>query len=224
MKIIVSPAKKMKPDEYIDAKMTVPVFADRAAEIINHMKSLSYEELKSIWKCNDAIAHDAYDMIINADFNNVMPAIYAYDGIAYKYMAPSVFEYKEYGVVRYRLEMQAKISLFDCKNLYDYWSDAIYKELTFNDDIIINLASKEYSKCVENCLEDDKTFITCIFGELCDGKISQKGVYAKMARGEMVRYLAVNDINDTESIKNFNGLGYEFSGKHSDADTFVFIK
>ena len=245
MKIIVSPAKKMKPDEYIDAKMTVPVFADRAAEIINHMKSLSYEELKSIWKCNDAIAHDAYDMIINADFNNVMPAIYAYDGIAYKYMAPSVFEYKECGyiqnnlrilsgvygilkpfdgVVRYRLEMQAKISLFDCKNLYDYWSDAIYKELTFNDDIIINLASKEYSKCVENCLEDDKTFITCIFGELCDGKISQKGVYAKMARGEMVRYLAVNDINDTESIKNFNGLGYEFSGKHSDADTFVFIK
>ena len=40
MKIIVSPAKKMKPDEYIDVDMTVPVFVDRAKAIIDYMMSL----------------------------------------------------------------------------------------------------------------------------------------------------------------------------------------
>ena len=245
MKIIVSPAKKMKPDEYIDVDMTVPVFVDRAKAIIDYMKSLSFDELKTIWKCNNSVGQEAHDMIMGVNFENVMPAIYAYDGIAFKYIAPSVFENKECeyiqnnlrilsgvygilkpfdGVVRYRLEMQAKMSFFGSKNLYDYWSDDIYKELTQNDDIIINLASKEYSKCVESYLDENKTFVTCIFGELCDDKISQKGVYAKMARGEMVRYLAVNDVNDIEGMKNFNGLGYEFSDKHSDDKTFVFLK
>ena len=55
MKIIVSPAKKMKPDEYIDVDMTVPVFVDRAKAIIDYMKSLSFDELKTIWKCNDSV-------------------------------------------------------------------------------------------------------------------------------------------------------------------------
>ncbi len=57
------------------------------------------------------------------------------------------------------------------------------------EEIILNLASKEYSKCIEKYVKKEQKFITCVFGELVEGKVKEKGTYAKMARGEMVSYL-----------------------------------
>ena len=37
-----------------------------------------------------------------------------------------------------------------------------------------------------------------------------KGTYAKMARGEMVRFMAENSIESPEDIKRFDRLGYAF--------------
>ena len=39
-------------------------------------------------------------------------------------------------------------------------------------------------------------------------KVVQKGVYAKMARGEMVRFLAENKIEQPEQMKDFNWRGF----------------
>ena len=46
----------------------------------------------------------------------------------------------------------------------------------------------------------------------------------KMARGEMVRYMAENRIDDPESIKAFDRLNYHFDETRSDEKTFVFIR
>ena len=59
---------------------------------------------------------------------------------------------------------------------------------------------------------------------MINGKAVQKGTLAKMARGEMVRYLAENKIKDLEGVKNFCGLGYEFSESLSKEHEYVFIK
>ena len=45
-----------------------------------------------------------------------------------------------------------------------------------------------------------------------------------MARGEMVRFMAENNIENPEEIKTFDRLGYKFSENHSDKSTYVFIK
>ena len=37
-----------------------------------------------------------------------------------------------------------------------------------------------------------------------------KGTYAKMARGEMVRFMAENNIENPMDIKKFDRLGYSF--------------
>ena len=76
--------------------------------------------------------------------------------------------------------------------------------------VIINLASKEYSKCIEKYLKKDDTYITITFGEMVKGKLVTKGTYAKMARGEMVRFMAENQIEDPDEIKRFDRLGYVF--------------
>lgn len=89
---------------------------------------------------------------------------------------------------------------------------------------IINLASREYSRCIEKYLLPEDIFVTCFFGESAGGKLVQKGVYAKMARGEMVRFMAENRIETPEEMKKFNRLGYEFRDDLSDDSTFIFLR
>lgn len=88
------------------------------------------------------------------------------------------------GVVPYRLEMQAKLQAGGYKNLYDFWGNRLYLELTQNDKSILNLASKEYSKAVEKYLTPEVEYVTCVFGMRQEGKIKVKATEAKMARGE----------------------------------------
>ena len=128
------------------------------------------------------------------------------------------------GVVPYRLEMQAKAAVAGHKNLYDFWGDDLYREVMDDSRILINLASKEYSKCIEKYLQLEDRYITCIFGEPEGGKIVQKGVYAKMARGEMVRFMAGIHASEPEQIKAFNWSGYHFDEEHSSGTEYVFIR
>ena len=76
------------------------------------------------------------------------------------------------------------------KDLYDYFGAALYRKLYEDTDTILNLASKEYSKCIEKHLARNDKLITCTFGEYKVGRIITKGTFAKMARGEMVSFLA----------------------------------
>ena len=172
MRIILSPAKKMRYDENGPAYRDLPVFLSDAEKIKASLKEKSFSELKALWACNDKIAEQNIERLSSMDLREKLtPALLSYDGIAYQYMAPTVFETEMlsyvqehlrilsgfYGIVKpmdgvtpYRLEMQAKLEVDGAKNLYDYWGDRLYKEVRDSSGIIINLASKEYSKCIEN--------------------------------------------------------------------------
>jgi cytoplasmic iron level regulating protein YaaA (DUF328/UPF0246 family) len=224
----------------------LPCFLDKTELLMKHIQNLTYEEAKTLWKCNDKIARTSYEYFSNMCLTErLTPAILAYEGIQYQYMSPNVFNTKqlEYlenhlnilsgfygilkpfdGVVPYRLEMQTPIILEGYKDLYDFWGDSLFNKLYEDTDIVLNLASKEYSKCIENHLNDKLQFITCTFGEYKDGKIITKGTLAKMARGEMVRYMAENKVEKISEIKTFNRLGYKYSEEKSSINNIVFIK
>ena len=245
MRFVISPAKKMV-DEAALPHQDLPVFIERAERLRDWMRSLSYAEQKKLWACSDAIAEQNAERLEHMDLRrNLTPALLAYDGIQYTYMAPAVFEdghlayVQEHlrilsgffgvlkpfdGVVPYRLEMQAKAAVDGFSNLYDFWGDSLYREVIDDDRIIVNLASKEYSKAIEKYLQPEDTYITCVFGELAGGKVMQKGVYAKMARGEMVRYLASVQASEPEQIKQFAWSDYTFDEKRSTNTSFVFVR
>lgn len=246
MKIIISPAKKMKIDEDSLAFLGMPVFLEETTRLMNWIKLLNIEEAKNLWECNDRLAQQNYERFQNMRLDTrLTPAIISYEGIQYQYMAPTVFEdtmlsYVQehlrilsgfYGVLKpmdgvtpYRLEMQAKVKIGGIKGLYDFWGNKLYNEVRDDSHVIINLASKEYSKCIESYLQPKDKFITCIFGELSNGKVIQKGTYAKMARGEMVRFMAEKQIAIPEDIQKFNRLGYHFMETLSTDKEYVFIK
>ena len=118
--------------------------------------------------------------------------------------------------------MQAKVGIGDAPNLYEYWGDLLYRSVIDNSRIIINLASKEYSKCIEKYLTPLDKYITITFCELSGDKLVTKGTYAKMARGEIVRFMAENSIENPEDIKNFDRLGYVFRSDLSSDSKYVF--
>ena len=244
MKIILSPAKKMNivPDmlEYTG----LPEYLPQTEEILHWLQSKSYAELKDLWQCNDKIAEQNYMHLKSMNLHKQLtPAILSYEGIAYQYMAPLVFEDKQFdyvqehlrilsgfygilkpmdGVVPYRLEMQAKAFIDGHKNLYDLWGSRIYESVRDKDGVIINLASKEYSKCVEKYLTKQDTYITVTFCEAYKGKLFTKPTYAKMARGEMVRYMAERQIENPTEIRYFDRLGYVYRDDLSTDLEYIF--
>ncbi len=246
MRIIISPAKKMNVDTDSLPVRSMPLFLSQAEEICRTLQKKCPEELQKIWKCNDQLAALNVERLQHMDLRrSLTPAILSYEGIQYQYMAPGVFTYEQLdyvqehlrilscfygllcpfdGITPYRLEMQAKVSISDAKDLYSYWGKKIAEKLFEETDCLINLASKEYSLCVSRYLREGIRFITCIFGEERDGKVIEKGTMCKMARGEMVRYMAEHHITDPEDIKAFDRLDYVFDAGLSDEETYVFLK
>ena len=246
MRIILSPAKKMQHDENGPAYRDLPIFLSDAEKIKDSLKEKSFSELRALWACNEKITEQNIERLSSMDLREKLsPAILSYDGIAYQYMAPTVFETEMlsyvqehlrilsgfYGIVRpmdgvtpYRLEMQAKLEIDGAKNLYEYWGDRLYKEVRDSSGIIINLASKEYSKCIEKYLQPGDRYISCNFFEEQEGKLVQKGVYCKMARGEMVRFMAENRVEEPEGIKDFAVMGYRYAKELSSEKEYIFVR
>lgn len=245
MKIMISPAKKMNVDTDSFEVTGVPGFIDDTIILMHEIQSLSLSEGKALWKCNDKLAELNYKRYKDMDLmHRLAPAVITYEGLQYQHMAPKVLTTEAlsyisdhlrilsgfYGILKpfdgvtpYRLEMQAKLSVNDCKDLYDFWGDRLYQSLVDDDRIIINLASKEYSQCIEKYITPKDRFITIEFGELVEGKVKQKGTKAKMARGDMVRFMAENKISDLNGIKDFHELGFAYSKELSNDSKYVFI-
>ena len=246
MKIIISPAKKMNENTDLLPYEDMPAFIDKTGELLAELRSMSYSELRNMWKCSDAIARLNSERIKNMELTKQLtPAVLAYEGIQYQYMAPSVFTEEEYryikehlrilsgfygvlrpfdGVRAYRLEMQQSLGTGRVNSLYDFWGSSPAEEVYKDTDCVVNLASDEYSRCVRKYVPEGKRFITCVFGELKDGRVKEKGTKVKMARGEMVRFMAENTVENPEEMKKFNRLRYRYSSECSEADTFVYIE
>jgi len=246
MRIIIAPAKKMVVDTDSFAVDGLPVFLEQTERLKAALQRMSPSELQALWKCNDAIAKLNTERLSAMDLRRrLTPAIVSYEGIQYQYMAPGVMETAQldylrehllilsgfYGLLRpfdgvtpYRLEMQAKLSVGDCRDLYEFWGDTLARQLASETDFVLNLASKEYSRAVEPHLPKSVRFLTCTFGEHKDGKVIEKGTMCKMARDQMVRWLAENNVTSWADIRAFDQLGYRFQPELSSENHDVFLK
>ena len=186
-------------------------------------------------------------------FTGKTPAIFAYDGIQYKSISPENIskdgiEFLNdhlriisglYGILRpfdmideYRLEMQTKVKINDKANLYSFWDGSISGNISEDlggEGIVLNLASKEYSKTVEKYFDNKKSeskikLITCIFKVEKAGKLKVESTASKKARGYMARYIAENKIDDIEGVKTFNIDGFTYSENESTEKEIVFVK
>ena len=156
LKIIISPAKKMRILEDYSCRLSAPVFQEKAGQLHTALRNLSFEELKKLWKCSEKLAVQNYERLHAwVPGRHLTPTLLAYEGIQYQYMAPHIFSESQWtyaeehlrilsgfygilrptdGVIPYRLEMQAKLApvreaFGSVNSLYEYWGDSIYRHL-----------------------------------------------------------------------------------------------
>lgn len=252
MKIIISPAKKMQEQPFWPGENTDPVFWREADRIRSILSGYDRQGLKTLFGANDKITEENYIRYQQMDLKKaVTPALLSYIGLQYQSMAPQVFtedqwEYGAehvrilsgfYGILRptdkilpYRLEMQAKLSVEGKGDLYGFWGSRIYEELTKDDHVIVNLASKEYSKVIEPFVGPEDRLVTCVFAQEVTDLPGEKGkkwkvkaTAAKIARGDMVRFMAEKKVERVEELQTYRGLGYEFESQLSDENHYVFV-
>ena len=246
MRVIIAPAKKMRRDTDSFPVEGLPVFLEEAGRLKRALQGMAPGELQALWKCSGALAGLNAGRLADMDLRRgLTPAILAYEGIQYRYMAPGVMEAAHldylrehlrilsgfYGLLRpfdgvtpYRLEMQARLAADGCRDLYQFWGARLARQLAGETDLVLNLASKEYSRAVEPHLPGDVRFATCVFGQWKEGRVVEKGTQCKMARGQMVRWLAENRVTKLADIRAFGQLGYRFEAALSSGNRFVFLQ
>ncbi len=246
MMICIAPAKRMRKDiAYLDAQGT-PKLLKETKQLAKIMQQQDVSALRHILSCSERIAQEAYQIFQTMQLTqNAVPALLAYDGIQYTYMAPDIFSDEQFayvqkhlrilsgfygvlkpldGVVPYRLEINSLLRTDTFCNLYAFWQDKLYRELIQESSVIVDLASAQYSRCITRYKRDAIRYVKCRFMEETKDTLKEKGVYVKMARGEMVRYMAEHQITDIEDIKQFQGLGYRFQETLSSSEEFIFTR
>ena len=244
MRIILSPAKTMRREETI-LPQTVPVFLEQAQELVNTLQALTPEQRKAVWNCSDSLAAKNEERLACMNLRGaVSPALYSYSGLAFTHLSPESMTDADIswlqkrlfilsglygilkpldGIVPYRLEMGAKLETVRGKDLYSFWGSLPAEQLFSGEDTVVNLASEEYSRLIRPWVSEPRRMIDIIFAEEKKGKLRVVSTAAKMARGQMTRWLAEQQIDDPHEICRYD-YGYSFAPEQSDETHYCFIK
>ncbi|WP_238883271.1 peroxide stress protein YaaA [Clostridium sp. YIM B02551] len=251
---VISPAKTMdlKKQSKIESNK-LPMFIKEAERIMDELKKYDPESISSLMKISNKLAELNFfrNQAFDSTLTNTKEAIFAFDGDVYKGLSVEEFSKEDilyaqehlrilsglYGIIKpldrikeYRLEMGTKLKISNYKNLYDFWAEkitlGIIDELEQQkENILINLASEEYSKVINlNKISHSFNVITPIFKDYKSGKYKIISFYTKKARGLMAKYLIENKIDSIEELKKFNLEGYKFSQKESNNSQLIFLR
>jgi len=254
MLAILSPAKKLDFKSDLPQKKNTQIrFPDEAAELVDQLRHFSPKELMNLMSISQNLADLNAERFHKWHWpysdKEGRQAIYAFNGEAYNGLDADSLNSKEidaaqqhlrilsglYGLLRpldliltYRLEMGTKLENANGKDLYKFWGDKIAKQLDEdlrkdNHKALVNLASQEYFKSID--LEKiSKPVITPVFKENKNGQYKVISVYAKKARGMMVRFIIKNQLTDPEALKAFDIDGYHFNNDLSNGSEMVFTR
>lgn len=254
MYFLLSPAKNLDEKTALPFDLTQyfsePALIEQAMDLMKTLKTKDSIELQELMSISDKIAQ--LNVMRNECWtypfgDNKKPAVYLFDGDAYKGLDAYSLNSDEvlylnrhlgilsglYGILKpldnmlpYRLEMGTKLKTPHADDLYAYWGDMITDVINeriaeSGSDILVNLASGEYYGAVKpNKIRAE--IITPKFLDCKNGKYKVISFYAKRARGMMARFACVNNIQNPDELKGFDMEGYYFDEKASSHDEWVF--
>ena len=252
MKILLSPAKSIHT-EGIQAEVfsEMPRFVSDSEKLVKKLKKLKPKAVAKLMDISMDLAnlnHTRFQLWSTEIQEEWLPAAAIFTGEAYKglnYNELSVTNKQRaqdrlrilsglYGLLKpadlilpYRLEMGTPFQPTPKESsLNSFWRPKLTKSLASelsSDEIIINLASAEYSKALDFKKLKNRV-ITPTFKEFKNGKFSTVMIFAKHARGSMSRYLIESDLEDIEQLKTYNVDNYEFNEAQSSENEWVFIR
>jgi cytoplasmic iron level regulating protein YaaA (DUF328/UPF0246 family) len=253
MLFVLSPAKTLDetPLDREPAAASEPLFAAEAERIANVLGTLPTASLRTLLSVSAPLA--TLNAKRYAGFSSAVPkcSVFAFNGPAYKAIEASSLTEQQlgwvnarlrvlcglYGAVRpldrikpYRLEMGSKLDtspLFGAKTLYAFWGERIaialaadIQALPLAERCLVNVASQEYWASVKpHAAQLGAPVYTMVFA-------TSATVYAKAARGAIVRFAAERRATRVEELKAFTGQdgSWSFDAAASDEFTYTFRK
>ena len=254
MLILLSPAKTL--DYSIDSKSnhTAPQFLNQSSKLIKILRQKEPKDIASLMGLSDKLASLNFDRYQSWKASKTLsddakPSVLVFKGDVYQGLSADTFNTKQlkfsqkhlrilsglYGILKpmdlikpYRLEMGTTLVTDKGKNLYEFWGNAIQKNIINEldeqkSDLVINLASKEYFSVIGK-MPEYLNVVSPAFKDFKNGKYKIISFYAKRARGLMARWIIENNIKDFERLSEFNVDGYYYSSKESSVNEPVFLR
>ena len=235
MKIILSPSKgKHRLTLEGGDKLLFPKETDQVLDLI---RGLSKEDLGHKLKIKGQLLEDLYHFYQDYQGQVTSPAYKVYDGVAFKGLDAASFSHEDlvyandhllimsalYGLVRpitaikaYRLDMNN--ALVKGHSLYKLWDQPINSYLE-GEELVFNLASKEYYKILKNQRLVDFEFLDYVKGQW-----KATSHHSKYMRGAMARYIIQHRVEDPDALRSINLEGYTYSSEESGVNRLVYKK
>jgi len=254
MLTILGPAKTIDTSAHrVTKNHSCPQYPERAEALVKQLRQYSLSQLKSLMKVSDKLATLTFERYAawrsSCSAEEGQQAILAFSGEVFNGLQARSLKEEDllfaqehvrilsglYGVLRpldlilpYRLEMGTKMSNPGGRNLYEFWSGIIPKKIAEDTGsqgpgVLINLASNEYFKSIHPGSFPHK-IITPVFKEADGAGFRNVTIYAKKARGMMLRFILQNRINDPEYLKAFDEEGYYFHNDLSSRTEWFFCR
>lgn len=238
MKIIFSPSKEMNFDivKKIDVSLDVKISRE-TKKLYEKLIQLSNEDISRLFRVNEKMSDKISSEIKAFKKGKTKASIDAYTGISFRQLKLNEYTAKEIeymynhliilsafygytkateGIKKHRLDFSVRLD--DEMNMYRYWDEYVNK-IFRKDEIVINLASGEYSKLI------DKNKVKMIDLEFYENQdFKQISVNSKKARGEALNFMTINKIEDVLELKKEIVKGYMYSEEFSNANKLVYIK
>lgn len=250
MQILFANAKIMNERAEKEA-CTTPLFQSIANGLAAEMAMMDIDELARQLNCSRKLAAENWKRYQNFHNAEVMPAILAYNGQAYKHLKAHTLSDKAllfgqkhlwitsflYGLLRpldaivpYRMEHCVTIATTDGSPIHQYWkdklTDVLIESVMADDNTLIHLSTAEYEHLFDwkRVLEEVKVIHPLFYVRMPNGTLKMQAVWAKTCRGAMVRYLLKNETTSPELLKGFQYEGFEYSPKHGEKQYPHFIR
>lgn len=251
--ILISPAKTMTGvSKQTTPALTGPRFVREATEIALEMAQLPVAELGRMLQLSPRLAAESFRRFqdFHGDATTPLATLLAYTGVVFKHIRPADFTEADfryaqdhlrmaspmYGLLRpldaikpYRMEYDVKLPEPGRQTMYAFWRDKLtpllIDEARRAGDVLANLASHDVQPSFHwKTVGEAVRIVTPEFKVWKKGKITTVVIYAKMARGEMTRFLLKNRLDDVEAMKTFRWEGFAYKEELSDPDRWVFLQ
>ncbi|WP_299983063.1 YaaA family protein [Desulfobacula sp.] len=231
-------------------KVTEPRLLAQARLLASKISNMSRSQLIALMPLSDKLANQTRSNAVlwGGAGRSKKPAIFSFTGLFYKSLDIGSLEeihlndaqkrvhilFGLYGLLRpfdlieaYRLEMGQKLAIGKNKNLVDFWKEILTAQVNKNlkdDEPVINLAAQEYIKALD-IRKLKGPVISPVFKEkLVNGTFKTVAVHSKKARGALVRYALLNNVQTPRELHGFNAMGWKATAEPPEAGPWLFTR
>ncbi|MCB1182434.1 YaaA family protein [bacterium] len=252
MLVLLNSTKTMDPDAPVPARLspTEPAFAAEAADLAARLARLGPRDLARQMGLGPRLVDETRAMLARwgAADEPRAPALFAFTGLVYKHVAPGEWTAAArrdaqarlvilsglYGLLRpcdlvaaYRLEMGSRFRPPRAASLTAWWRPrltAALNERLGEGEPVLDLAAQEYTKALDvGALRGP--VVSPVFKEtLSDGRLKTAPVYAKMARGAMVRWIFTRKVRRPADLLGFGEAGWEAASEPPNDGAWLFTR